>query len=180
MIDHLPKNPNLAIEFDEAALKDIYLAGGCFWGVEAFIARIKGVAAVTSGYANGMTEGPPTYKEVKTGKTGYAETVHVRYAPDMISLRDLLVHFFDIIDPTSLNKQGEDIGHQYRSGIYYTDEADLSVIKEAVKLEQMRHEKPIVTEVEPLISYYLAEEYHQKYLEKNPEGYCHVSFDSLK
>jgi len=178
-MNHLPKNPNLEIKFQADTLKEIYLAGGCFWGVEAFIARVKGVAETSVGYANGVVEAP-NYKEVCTGKTGYAEAVHVRYEPSIISLSDLLKQFFDIVDPTSVNKQGEDVGHQYRSGIYYTDEAEVPTIEAAMQAEQVKYERPIVTEIVPLKNYYLAEEYHQKYLEKNPEGYCHVSFDSLK
>lgn len=174
-----PANPNDNLTFDENNLKDIYLAGGCFWGVEAYMDRVYGVYDVTSGYANGTTENP-TYEEVITGKTGHAETVHVRYDPERTDLTTILDHFFTIIDPTSLNKQGNDRGTQYRSGVFFTDPAEQAVIEKVVNEQQKRYDDPIVTEVEALTSYTLAEEYHQDYLEKNPNGYCHVEFDSLE
>ena len=174
----LPPNPNRKIDYSGAVLCDIWLAGGCFWGVEAYIARLPGVAATTVGYANGITENP-TYREVCSHKTGHAETVHVRYDPARVSLTSLLQSFFQIIDPTSLNRQGNDLGAQYRSGIYYRDERDLAIIRQAVAAEQERHSRPIVTEILPLRQFFPAEEEHQKYLEKNPGGYCHVSFASL-
>ena len=174
----LPYNPNTAIDYSQADLKDIWLAGGCFWGVEAYMARVPGVAEVTVGYANGNTENP-TYQDVSYKNTGHAETVHLRYDPDRISLDQLLEQYFLIIDPTVLNRQGNDVGSQYRTGIYYQDEADLAVIKAAIEREQEKYTRPIVGEVEPLAQYYLAEAYHQDYLEKNPGGYCHISFDTL-
>ncbi|MDW0109678.1 peptide-methionine (R)-S-oxide reductase MsrB [Sporosarcina aquimarina] len=174
-----PANANDDLTFDENNLKEIYLAGGCFWGVEAYMERVYGVYDVTSGYANGETENP-TYKDVVSGKTGHAETVHVQYDPERTDLKTILDHFFTIIDPTSLNKQGNDRGTQYRSGVFYTDPAEKAVIEEVVKKQQDRYDDKIVTEVEPLTSYTLAEEYHQDYLEKNPNGYCHVEFDSLE
>jgi peptide methionine sulfoxide reductase msrA/msrB len=174
----LPPNPNKHIDYSGRPLRDIWLAGGCFWGVQAYMARIPGVASTTVGYANGMTDNP-TYRAVCTQKTGFAETVHVRYDPSRISLDSLLGFFFQIIDPTSLNRQGNDRGSQYRSGIFYKEEADLPIIRAVVDAEQTKYTKPIVTEVEPLRNYYLAEPEHQDYLEKNPGGYCHVSFDSL-
>ncbi len=175
----LPDNPNEKISFDKSKLQDIYFAGGCFWGTEAYLARIPGVYDATVGYANGNTENP-TYKEVCNGNTGHAETVHVQYDPETISLEALTTQFFKIINPTSLNRQGNDIGGQYRSGIYYVNVADKDIITKVVSEEQQKYDKPIVTEVLPLANYYLAEDYHQDYLEKNPNGYCHVSFDSLK
>ncbi|MDW7658954.1 MAG: peptide-methionine (R)-S-oxide reductase MsrB [Bacillota bacterium] len=174
----LPYNPNTAIDFSQSDLRDIWLAGGCFWGVEAYMARVPGVAEATVGYANGLTENP-TYADVSYKNTGHAEAVHIRYDPERISLEELLAQFFLIIDPTSVNRQGNDVGSQYRSGIYYQDEADLAVIQAVINSEQKNYEKPITVEVEPLVHYYLAEEYHQDYLEKNPGGYCHVSFDTL-
>lgn len=174
-----PENPNDNLTFDESNLKDIYLAGGCFWGVEAYMERVYGVYDVTSGYANGTTENPK-YEDVVAGKTGHAETVHVQYDPERTDLNTILDHFFTIIDPTSLNKQGNDRGTQYRSGVFYTDSAEKAVIKKVVTDQQTRFDDEIVTEVEPLTSYTLAEEYHQDYLEKNPNGYCHVEFDSLE
>ncbi|WP_269135798.1 bifunctional peptide-methionine (S)-S-oxide reductase MsrA/peptide-methionine (R)-S-oxide reductase MsrB [Sporosarcina cyprini] len=174
-----PENPNLNLTFDDTKLKEIWLAGGCFWGVEAYMARIYGVADVTSGYANGNTENP-TYEEVVYNNTGHAETVHVLYDPERVDLEKLLSYYFTIIDPTSVNKQGNDRGEQYRTGIYFKDEADKAIIEKIVAKEQKKYDEPIVTEVEPLRNFYLAEEYHQDYLEKNPDGYCHVSFDSLE
>jgi len=174
-----PDNPNKDLDFDEDQLKDIYFAGGCFWGVEAYMARVYGVADVTSGYANGDTKNP-TYEEVVSGDTGYAETVHVKYDPKRVSLKELLSRYLTIVDPTSLNKQGNDVGTQYRSGIYYTDSNEKKIIEEALAKEQKRYDDKVVTEVKPLKNYTLAEEYHQDYLEKNPDGYCHVSFDSLE
>lgn len=174
-----PDNPNTDLEFDTDNLKDIYLAGGCFWGVEAYMARVYGVYDVTSGYANGNTENP-TYEEVIRENTGHAETVHVRYDPERVDLEGLLDHYFLIIDPTLLNQQGNDRGEQYRTGIYYENEDDLAVIDKVVTAQEDRYDDPIVTEVELLDNYYLAEEYHQDYLEKNPDGYCHVEFDTLE
>src|SRR5690606_8987215 len=118
-----PDNPNTDLEFDTDKLQDIWLAGGCFWGVEAYMARVYGVYDVTSGYANGNTENP-SYEEVIHDNTGHAETVHVRYDPERVDLEKLLGHYFMIIDPTLLNQQGNDRGEQYRTGIYYENEAD--------------------------------------------------------
>lgn len=174
-----PDNPNVDLEFDTDKLQDIYLAGGCFWGVEAYMARVYGVYDVTSGYANGNTENP-TYEEVVRENTGHAETVHVRYDPERVDLEEVLNHYFMIIDPTLLNQQGNDRGEQYRTGIYYENEDDRAVIDKVVTAQVDRYDDPIVTEVEMLDNYYLAEEYHQDYLEKNPDGYCHVEFDTLE
>lgn len=174
----LPINPNLDLDFSASELKEIYLAGGCFWGVEAYMARVPGVAETSVGYANGTTENP-TYEAVCRGNTGHAETVHVRYDPKRLPLADLLRQFFQIIDPTVRNRQGNDFGSQYRTAIYYLDPVDVEVIRAVLAEEQQKYERPIVTEVEPLRSYTLAEEYHQKYLEKNPHGYCHISFETL-
>lgn len=174
----LPNNPNLALTFDENNLRDIYLAGGCFWGVEAYMARIYGVYDVTSGYANGNSDNP-SYRDV-LGGSGHAETVHVRYDPKHTDLKTLLDLFFVVVDPTSLNKQGNDVGESYRSGIYYVDEEDLGVINQVIAEQDDLYSKPIVVEVEPLDGYYLAEEYHQDYLEKNPNGYCHIEFDAIE
>ncbi len=173
-----PANPNLEVEFDMDQLDEIWLAGGCFWGVEAYMARIYGVYDVTSGYANGDTENP-SYEDVLDG-SGHAETVHVTYDTSKVTLEELLDAFFRVVDPTSLNKQGNDIGESYRSGIYYTKEEDLDVIAAVIEREQERYTEPIVTEVLPLKGYYLAETYHQDYLEKNPDGYCHIDFDELE
>ena len=167
------------IPIDPANLREIYFAGGCFWGVEEYFSRRPGVYAVTVGYANGTTDNP-TYKQVITGKTGYVETVHVQYDPRAISLKTLTEQFFKIINPLSLNKQGNDVGTQYRTGMYYVNAEDKAIL-EAVRDEmQKKYSKPLVVELLPLQNYFLAEDYHQQYLKKNPGGYCHVSFDSLK
>ncbi len=173
-----PENVNKTIDYSAAQLDEIWLAGGCFWGVEAYMARVYGVADVTSGYANGKTDNP-TYEDVSYRNTGHAETVHVQYDPTKTDLTTLLKYYFKIIDPTSVNKQGNDMGTQYRTGIYYQDEKDLATIQGVVAEEQKMLDKPIAVEVAPLAGFTLAEDYHQDYLEKNPNGYCHVNFDPL-
>ena len=177
-ITTVPAQPAKLVQVSEADLRDLYLAGGCFWGVEAYMSRIKGVYDVTSGYANGQGENP-TYKDVIRGDRGFVETVHVKYDSSQVTLQKLLSDFFRVIDPTSLNKQGNDRGIQYRTGIYYTNAGDAEIMQQAVLLEQEKYSKPIVTEVLPLDNYYLAEEYHQDYLEKNPDGYCHIDLSIL-
>lgn len=163
---------------DKSNLKEIYYAGGCFWGIESYFSQVPGVYDVTVGYANGTTKNP-TYEQVCTGTTGHAETAHVVYDLNIVSLQKLTEHFFKIINPLSVNRQGNDMGSQYRSGIYYTDEADLEILQNVKNTEQEKYSSPIVTELLPLSSYYLAEEYHQDYLVKNPGGYCHIDFSSL-
>jgi peptide-methionine (S)-S-oxide reductase/peptide methionine sulfoxide reductase msrA/msrB len=154
-------------------LKEIYLAGGCFWGTEKYLSNIPGIMKTDVGYANGNTENP-SYEEVKHHNTGHAETVRVFYDPAKIRLEFILNLYYDVIDPTSVNRQGEDCGSQYRTGIYYIDGQDLPVILESIRSLQLKYDKPIAIEVLPLQNYYLAEEYHQKYLDKNPNGYCHI------
>jgi peptide methionine sulfoxide reductase msrA/msrB len=158
---------------------EIYLAGGCFWGTEKYISCIQGIVSTDVGYANGNTENP-TYKEVCNNNTGHAETVRVEYNPDEISLSFVLNLYYDVINPTSVNKQGGDVGSQYRTGIYYVNEEDKSIIIDSIKELQKKYEKPIAIEVLPLRNYYLAEEYHQKYLDKNPAGYCHIGVDKFE
>jgi peptide methionine sulfoxide reductase msrA/msrB len=153
--------------------KEIFLAGGCFWGTEHYFKQIEGVVETEVGFANGHTANP-TYKEVYTDTTGYAETVRVKYNPDVVSLEFLLQMFFKAIDPTSLNKQGHDEGTRYRTGIYYTDPSMLDTIMMIYDEEQKKHSRPLAVEVKPLENFFPAEEYHQKYLEKNPHGYCHI------
>ncbi|MEL7654956.1 MAG: peptide-methionine (S)-S-oxide reductase MsrA [Bacillota bacterium] len=154
--------------------KEIYLAGGCFWGLEKYISSIPGVISTEAGYANGKTE-KPTYEDVCYRDTGHSETVRVEYDSTQISLPGLLSLFYKVIDPTSLNRQGHDVGSQYRTGIYYTDQGDLAMIRESIDSLQKEYRKPIAIEIKPLLNYYTAEEYHQKYLDKNPGGYCHIS-----
>lgn len=157
-------------------IREIYLAGGCFWGVEGYFKRIEGVKDTTCGYANGKTANP-SYEDVCRHNTGHAETVRVLFDTDVINLEDLLIYYFRIIDPVSVNKQGNDVGTQYRTGIYYTDESLLPVIKAAVEREQRRYNEKIAVEVLPLENFYSAEEYHQNYLDKNPNGYCHINLN---
>ncbi len=154
-------------------MKEIYLAGGCFWGLEKYLSLLPGVVDTEVGYANGKTENP-SYEDVCRRGTGHAETVKVVYDPDKISLGHILFMFFDVIDPTSLNRQGNDIGTQYRTGIYYADKADFPVIEKAMENLKGKYSKPIAVEVKPLENYYSAEGYHQEYLDKNPDGYCHI------
>lgn len=154
-------------------MAEIYLAGGCFWGMEKYIAAIRGVCATEVGYANGRTE-RPSYEQVCRENTGHAETVRVEYDPAQVPLEFLLNLYFDAIDPTSLNRQGHDVGTQYRTGVYYTDGADLPAIEREFEKLRARCSKPLAVEVKPLENFYPAEEYHQKYLEKNPGGYCHL------
>ncbi len=157
-------------------MKEIYLAGGCFWGVEQYFSQIKGIVSTSVGYANGNSE-TTTYELLKI--THHAETIHIQYN-DEISLREILLHYFRIIDPTSLNQQGNDKGVQYRTGIYYTDVNDIPTIQTLITEIEERDQIKVVVEVEPLKHYILAEEYHQDYLKKNPNGYCHINQDIAK
>lgn len=156
--------------------KDLYLAAGCFWGAEHYLKRIRGVVKTEAGYANGNIS-HPTYREVYTDTTGYAEAVHVMYDPDVLGLERLVQIYFMAIDPTSVNRQGEDEGTRYRTGIYYTDSADLPAIRAVFDEVQQTLDAPIAVEVEPLRNFYPAEDYHQDYLDKNPDGYCHLPLE---
>ena len=158
-------------------MKEIYLAGGCFWGVDEYMSRIDGVVDTRVGYANGTKENP-SYEEVCTGTTGHTETTYVKFDESIISLEELINRFWRIIDPTMLNRQGPDIGNQYRTGIYYTDEADLDIINKTLEEQRSKYDRPIVTEIMRLKVYYDAEEYHQDYLKKNPSGYCHIDLNA--
>lgn len=153
--------------------REIYLAGGCFWGLEKYLGNIPGVISTETGYANGRTE-KPSYEDVCRRDTGHAETVRVVYDESQINLSRLLALFYRAIDPTALNRQGNDVGKQYRTGIYYTDPEDEPVIRQSISLLKKEYSKPIAIETIPLNNYYPAEEYHQKYLDKNPGGYCHI------
>ncbi len=154
-------------------MKKIVFAGGCFWGIEAYFKRIDGVVATEVGYANGNVENPD-YKMVCRGGTGFAEACMLEYDESRLSLEALLDAFWKVIDPTVVNRQGPDIGSQYRTGIYYLDTEDLDTILKSRDLEQKKYSKKIVTEIQPLRNFYEAEEYHQDYLDKNPGGYCHI------
>ena len=153
---------------------NLYFAGGCFWGTEHFFKQIRGVISTEVGYANGTLQHAPSYEEVCSGNTGFAETVKIVYNPQVVDLKLLLQLYFKTIDPTSLNKQGNDVGDQYRTGIYYTDAGVKTTIDEAIAALAKNYKKPIVVEVSPLKNFYQAEEYHQDYLDKNPRGYCHI------
>ncbi|XAH21275.1 peptide-methionine (S)-S-oxide reductase MsrA [Xylophilus sp. GW821-FHT01B05] len=158
-----------------ASEESIVLGGGCFWCTEAVFDRVQGVTDVESGYANGDTP-PPSYEQVCTGRTGYVEVVKLVFDPAVITLREILEIFFVVHDPTTLNRQGNDVGTQYRSGIYTTDASQAAVAEEV--MAQLRQDAawggaPLVTEVEPLRNYYPAEDYHQDYFLQHPnQGYC--------
>lgn len=154
-------------------LKKIYLAGGCFWGTDHLFSLVDGVEKTVAGYANSNMP-HPSYELVCSGSTGASETVEVEYDDYRVSLTELLSIYFRSIDPTTLNRQGNDIGTQYRTGIYYTDIADKEVIEAFVAMVQRRYSMPLAVEVERLRNFYPAELYHQQYLYKNPGGYCHV------
>ena len=168
-------------------MKTIYLAGGCFWGTQKYFDQFEGVIRTEVGYANGP-EGPagaaepdgagvpaqaPTYEDV-CRSSGHAETVLVEYDEEKMQLEDLLRYYFMVIDPVSVNRQGNDIGIQYRTGIYYTDPEQLDAIRKVYGEEEAKAKQELAVEVGPLENYWPAEEYHQKYLDKNPGGYCHI------
>lgn len=156
--------------------KEIYFAGGCFWGTEHFFKLINGVVETEVGYANGNIENP-TYEQVYTDTTGFVEAVRVVYHPEVISLEMLLNLFFKTIDPTSLNKQGGDIGTRYRTGVYYVNVDDKDIVEKSLQNLAKVYETPIVVECESLRNFYSGEEYHQDYLVKNPNGYCHIDLE---
>ncbi len=153
-------------------MKTIYLAGGCFWGVQKYFDQFDGVLSTEVGYANGPDEAP-TYQEV-CADSGHAETVRIRYDENRITLETLLEKYFLVIDPLSVNRQGHDKGIQYRTGIYYTEDQQLPEIRKVYDREESKAGTGLAVAVEPLRNFFSAEEYHQKYLEKNPGGYCHI------
>ena len=154
-------------------MKKIYLAGGCFWGVEHYLSLIKGITDTTVGYANSDIENP-SYEDLKAHRSSASETVEVTYNEELIDLDEILDMFYLIIDPTILDRQGHDEGHQYRTGVYYVDDEDREVIERSLRKLSEKYEAPIVTELLKLENFTVAEDYHQDYLYKNPEGYCHV------
>ncbi len=160
-------------------MKSIVFAGGCFWGVEAYFKRLPGVLSTKAGYANGHTE-EPCYHDVCTGDTGFAEACFIEYDEAVTNLEALLQSYWKIVDPTLKDQQGPDIGNQYRTGIYYIELEDLNVILQSKACEQKKYKADIVTEIEPLRNFYNAEEYHQDYLKKNPNGYCHIPRSLLR
>ena len=153
-------------------MAEIYLAGGCFWGLEDYFSRIEGVKKTSVGYANGQVEST-NYQLIH--QTDHAETVHLIYDEERVSLREILLYYFRVIDPLSVNKQGNDVGRQYRTGVYYTDEADRVVIEQVFAEQEKQLGQKIAVELEPLRHYVRAEDYHQDYLKKNPGGYCHIN-----
>ena len=160
--------------------KTIFLAGGCFWGTQHYLKQINGVVETQTGFANGdedhygSADGGPTYEEVYTDRTGYAETVRVVFDPEVLPLRKLVELYFLCIEPTSVNRQGEDSGTRYRTGIYYIDPSDRYTIMEVYNEVQHGYSNPLAVEVEPIVAFHPATEYHQDYLVKHPDGYCHL------
>ena len=157
---------------EEVEMKTIYFAGGCFWGMEHMMELVPGVVDAVSGYANGTVDNP-TYRQVVGGDTGHRETVKVTYDPNLVTLTELTELFFSAIDPTVKNRQGNDVGSQYQTGIYWADAADKDVVTAYAQQERPKH-KAFYVELAPLTSFWPAEEYHQDYLVKNPMGYCHI------
>lgn len=162
-----------------ANLETATLAGGCFWGMEEIIRRLPGVAQTTVGYSGGHTESP-TYKEVCTGATGHAEAIEIKFDPATLSFEQLLEYFFRMHDPTTLNRQHNDVGTQYRSAIFYHSDAQRKTAEQvrAATDASGKWKRPVVTEIVPAAKFFPAEDYHQDYLQKNPGGYnCHVLRD---
>jgi|GEM_PF-52322 len=177
------KNTNIekksGVGANKGDMKEIYLAGGCFWGLEKYFSLVKGIVNTEVGYANGKTK-DPTYEDVCYRKTEHAETVKISYDPEQIGLEQILELYYDVVDPLSLNRQGNDRGTQYRTGIYYIDDTDAAVIRESLEKLKTKYKKPVVIEAVPLKNYYTAEQYHQKYLDKNPGGYCHIGKEKFQ
>jgi peptide-methionine (S)-S-oxide reductase len=160
------------VDMENRRQAEAVIGGGCFWCVEAVYERIDGIESAVSGYAGGRVENP-SYEQVSTGKTGHAEVVKLTYNPDVISYREILDLFFIAHDPTTVNRQGADVGPQYRSIILYMDEEQRRVAQEAKAAAGKNFDRPVVTEIVPLEAFYLAEEYHQDYYDNNPfAGYC--------
>jgi peptide-methionine (S)-S-oxide reductase len=164
----------------ENKLEEALFAGGCFWGVEAYFKRVKGIVESMAGYSGGHKE-KPDYQEVCSGKTGHAESVYIKYYPHIISYDKILMHFWKLHDPTTLNQQGNDRGTQYRSIIFYfNEEQKKSALLSKMELENSgKYQNKIVTEIIPAAKFWKAEEYHQDYLTKNPGGYCHVDLTNI-
>ena len=167
------------MDFSNEVQNVIYLAGGCFWGLEHLMQSIPGVIDAKSGYANGTCRADADYETVCKGDTGFRETVRVEYDPEKISLDALLLAYFYVIDPTVQNQQGNDVGSQYQTGIYYTNDMAKETAQRIYDIEKSRRTRFFV-EFGPLINFFSAEEYHQNYLEKNPDGYCHIPFAEIE
>lgn len=155
-------------------MKEIYLAGGCFWGTEHYMKQVAGVTDTEVGYANSVVPSP-SYEEVKSGRTQAAETVRVRYNPLIVSLRELAGLYLRSVDPLSVNRQGDDVGTQYRTGIYFTDAGDEPVLREVLGARAAELGRPLAVELCRLQNFFPAEGYHQDYLELRPGGYCHLA-----
>ncbi len=182
-LQKMEDNAQMTNPYDETYIRQdgvevIYFAGGCFWGLEKLMESIPGVVNATSGYANGEEGLSPTYNSVLTGNTGYRETVRVEYDPEKVSLDALLFAYFHVIDPTVKNAQGNDIGTQYQTGVYYPDEKSGKTVTRITDIVKTRY-KQFFVEIKPLERFYDAEEYHQNYLDKNPSGYCHISMAEI-
>jgi len=160
-------------------MKEIVVAGGCFWGVEEYFRRVQGIVDTKAGYSQGHKK-DATYQEVCNQNTGHAEVVWLKYNSTEITLEKIAELLFRIIDPTTLNRQGNDIGSQYRTGFYLIDQEDRSIIEKFVSEKQKEYKKEIVVEIEALKNFIQAEDYHQLYLIKNPNGYCHVNMNALE
>jgi len=173
-------NPDMEImEFSDEPENVIYFAGGCFWGIEHLMQSMPGVIDAESGYANGYRPEDAEYETICTGETGFRETVRVQYDPEQISLDALLFAYFYVIDPTAENRQGNDIGSQYQTGIYYTNEKAKETVERIADIERSRWTSFHV-EIGPLQNYYPAEAYHQDYLENHPNGYCHIPLKEIE
>jgi peptide methionine sulfoxide reductase msrA/msrB len=170
-----------ALRFIPQAESTAVFAAGCFWGTEAYFRLLPGVLDVQVGYSGGTAKAP-TYEQVCTGKTGHAEAVKILFDPQKISYTDLLRHFFRMHDPTQEDRQGNDVGTQYRSAVFYMDERQKEETQKLIGELSSSHtyKEPIVTDIEKYEAFYPAEEYHQKYLEKHPGGYCHVNLSLAK
>lgn len=163
---------------DKMNAASIYLAGGCFWGTQAYLKKIRGILETKAGYINSTIKNP-TYQDVCSGQTGAAEGVEVRYDATTVDLAKLLEAYLATVDPTSVNRQGNDRGTQYRTGIYYTTDSQRETALHVIDLEQRKHRLPVAVEVLRLKNFYPAEEYHQDYLDKTPGGYCHISPEAM-
>ncbi len=160
-------------------MSDIYLAGGCFWGLQRLMQSLKGVSDTVCGYANGNSRQKATYESVCRGDTGFRETVKVEYDSEKISLEAILFAFFSVIDPTVKNRQGNDVGSQYQTGIYYVDDKSKETALRVAEIAKKKHHR-FEVEIKPLSCFYEAEEYHQYYLDKNPRGYCHIPQEEIE
>ncbi|AZI34517.1 peptide-methionine (S)-S-oxide reductase [Kaistella carnis] len=167
------ENKKEEINMEGKNIKEIYFAGGCFWGTEHLFQLVRGVVATEVGYANGKIKNP-TYEQVISHTTGFAEAVKVQYDADEVDLPLLIDLYFKSIDPTTIDRQGNDVGDNYRSGIYTTDPTAEAIVKTEVAKLAKHYSKPVVVETIPLKNFYKAEDYHQDYLDKNPGGYCHI------